>query len=51
MDDSTRREFLALAGEVPLKTEFQIFDLSQANRALQALKKSEIRGAGVLRVS
>lgn len=52
--NSTRqdaREFLALAGEVPVKTEIQIFDLSQANRALQALKKSEIRGAGVLRVS
>ena len=52
--NSTRqdaREFLALAAEVPLKTEVQIFDLSQANHALQALKKSEIRGAGVLRVS
>ena len=52
--NSTRqdaREFLALASEVPLRTEVQIFDLSQANRALQALKKSEIRGAGVLRVS
>jgi alcohol dehydrogenase, propanol-preferring len=52
--NSTRRdarEFLALAGEVPLKTEVQIFDLSEANSALQALKKSEIRGAGVLRVS
>ncbi|HYU45720.1 MAG TPA: alcohol dehydrogenase, partial [Terriglobales bacterium] len=51
--NSTRqdaRELLALAGEVPLKTEVQIFDLSQANRALQALKNSEIRGAGVLRV-
>jgi propanol-preferring alcohol dehydrogenase len=52
--NSTRqdaREFLTLAGEVPLKTEVQLFDLSQANRALQALKKSEIRGAGVLLVS
>jgi propanol-preferring alcohol dehydrogenase len=52
--NSTRqdaREFLALAAEVPLKTEVQIFDLSQANQALQALKKSAIRGAGVLRVS
>jgi propanol-preferring alcohol dehydrogenase len=51
--NSTRqdaREFLALAGEVPLKTEVQTFDLSEANRALQALKKSEIRGAGALRV-
>ena len=52
--NSTRqdaREFLALAADVPLKTEVQIFDLRQANQALQALKKSEIRGAGVLRVS
>jgi alcohol dehydrogenase, propanol-preferring len=51
--NSTRqdaRDFLALAAEVPLKTEIQIFDLSQANQALQALKKSKIRGAGVLRV-
>jgi alcohol dehydrogenase, propanol-preferring len=52
--NSTRqdaREFLALAADVPLKTEVQIFDLSQANQALLALKQSEIRGAGVLRVS
>jgi alcohol dehydrogenase, propanol-preferring len=52
--NSTRQdahELLALAAEVPLKTEVQIFDLGQANRALQALKNSEIRGAGVLRVS
>jgi propanol-preferring alcohol dehydrogenase len=52
--NSTRQdagEFLALAAEVPLKTEVQVFDLSQANQALQALKRSEIRGAGVLRVS
>jgi len=44
------REFLQLAGEVPLKTEIEIFDLVEANQALQKLKKSEIRGAGVLRV-
>jgi propanol-preferring alcohol dehydrogenase len=44
-------EFLQLAGEVPLKTEIQVFDLAEANQALQKLKKSEIRGAGVLRVS
>ena len=52
--NSTRQdahEFLALAGEIPIKTEVQIFDLSEANLALQALKKSAIRGAGVLRVS
>lgn len=44
-------EFLALAGEVPFKTEVQTFDLSQGNRALQDLKYSKIRGAGVLHVS
>ena len=52
--NSTRQdayEFLALAGEVPLKTEVQRFDLNQGNRALQALKNSEIRGAGVLHIS
>ena len=52
--NSTRqdaREFLQLAAEVPLQTEIQVFDLSQANQALRALKNSEIRGAGVLRVS
>jgi propanol-preferring alcohol dehydrogenase len=51
--NSTRqdaREFLALAAEVPLKTEIEVFDLAQANQALQALKKSGIRGAGVLRI-
>ncbi len=52
--NSTRqdcREFLQLAADVPLRTEIQLFDLEQANLALQALKKSEIEGAGVLRVS
>jgi propanol-preferring alcohol dehydrogenase len=51
--NSTRqdaREFLALAAEVPLKTEIEVFDLSLANEALLALKKSKIRGAGVLRI-
>jgi propanol-preferring alcohol dehydrogenase len=45
------REFLKLAGEVPLQTEIQIFNLAEANQALQKLKNSEIRGAGVLRIS
>lgn len=52
--NSTRqdaRDFLALAAEIPVKTEIQSFDLADANRALEALKKSEIRGAGVLRIS
>jgi len=52
--NSTRqdaREFLNLAAQVPLQTEVEIFDLEQANQALQALKKSEIKAAGVLRIS
>ena len=51
--NSTRqdaREFLQLAGEVPLQTEVQTFALAQANDALLALKHSEIRGAAVLEV-
>lgn len=52
--NSTRQdchEFLQLAADVPLRTEIQLFDLEQANLALHALKKSEIAGAGVLKVS
>lgn len=52
--NSTRqdaREFLALAAEIPVRTEIQVFDLAAANQVLVALKKSEIRGAGVLRVA
>ena len=51
--NSTRqdcREFLELAAEVPLQTEIQIFELEEANEALQALKRSEINGAGVLQI-
>jgi len=44
------REFLQLAAEVPLQTEIQVFDLTEANQALEKLKKSEIRGAGMLRI-
>jgi alcohol dehydrogenase, propanol-preferring len=52
--NSTRkdcREFLELAAEVPLQTEIQRFELEKANEALQALKRSEINGAGVLRIT
>ena len=52
--NSTRedaRNFLALAAEIPVRTQIEVFDLADANRALEALKKSEIRGAGVLRIA
>ena len=45
------REFLELAAEVPVRTEVQMFELEQANAALQALKSSQIAGAGVLRIT
>jgi alcohol dehydrogenase, propanol-preferring len=51
--NSTRqdaREFLQLAAEVPLQTEVELFSLEQANQALLALKKSEIKGAAVLKM-
>lgn len=51
--NSTRqdaRQFLELAAEAQLKTEIEMFDLPQANAALQALKHSRISAAAVLRV-
>jgi len=47
----TRRdgnEFLKIVPKVPIKTETQIFKLSQANEALNDLRKGNIRGAAVL---
>jgi propanol-preferring alcohol dehydrogenase len=42
--------FLRVAAEIPIKTEIEVFELSEANRALNALKHDGIRGAGVLQV-
>jgi len=50
---STRRdaeELLALAGEIPIRTEVERFPLASANEALRLLKSSSIRGAGVLEI-
>jgi propanol-preferring alcohol dehydrogenase len=49
----TRRdgeEFLALAPQVPVRTEIEIFELEQAGEALDRLRSGEIRGAAVLRL-
>jgi alcohol dehydrogenase, propanol-preferring len=43
-------EFLALAAKIPIHTHVQVFPLSEANRALNALKNDAIEGAAVLRV-
>lgn len=47
----TRRdgeEFLALAPQVPVRTETQTFPLEQANEALHALRSGALSGAAVL---
>lgn len=41
-------EFLALAPQIPIKTEVNAFSLSQANNALDALRTGKINGAAVL---
>lgn len=41
-------EFLRLAAEIPVRTEVEIYPLSEANAALQRLKRGEIRGSAVL---
>lgn len=51
--NATRRdaeEFLPLAAAIPLQITSQRFDLDAANEVLQALKRSAITGAAVLRV-
>ncbi len=51
---NTRRdgqELLALTASIPLHTQTTEFLLEQANEALQALKRDQINGAAVLRVS
>jgi propanol-preferring alcohol dehydrogenase len=52
--NSTRRDaldLLKLAADIPIRTEVETFALEEANRALQLLKQSRFRGAGVLTVS
>jgi propanol-preferring alcohol dehydrogenase len=47
----TRRdgqEFLALAPQIPVRTEIQTFPLAEANQALESLRSGKIQGAGVL---
>jgi len=50
----TRRdasEFLKLAAEIPVRCETVVFELSEANSALQKLKRSAIRGSAVLHIA
>jgi alcohol dehydrogenase, propanol-preferring len=43
-------EFLALAPEVPVRTEIELFPLERANEALERLRAGELRGTAVLQV-
>jgi propanol-preferring alcohol dehydrogenase len=44
-------DFLRVAAEIPVRMHTQIYPLSEANRALNALKNDAIEGAAVLRVT
>jgi alcohol dehydrogenase, propanol-preferring len=49
----TRRdgeEFLALAPQVPVRTEIETYSLEQANEALDRLRAGRVRGAAVLTI-
>jgi propanol-preferring alcohol dehydrogenase len=45
------REFLVLAGSIPILPDVQEYPLSDANTALRELKHGKIRGAKVLRIA
>ncbi len=42
------REFLQLAAEIPVRTEYEPFPLAEANAALGRLADGKISGAAVL---
>jgi propanol-preferring alcohol dehydrogenase len=43
-------DFLHVAAEIPIRTRVQMFPLSEANQALNALKNDAIPGAAVLKI-
>ncbi|MET0306407.1 MAG: zinc-dependent alcohol dehydrogenase family protein [Solirubrobacterales bacterium] len=50
----TRRdgeEFLALAPQVPIRTEIEVHPLEAANEALDSIRSGSLRGAAVLRIA
>jgi alcohol dehydrogenase, propanol-preferring len=44
------QEFLGLAPEVPVRTEIQLYELGDANRALDDMRHGRVRGTAVLKV-
>jgi alcohol dehydrogenase, propanol-preferring len=45
------REFLALAPQVPVKTHVEVYDLVDANRALDDLRSGRVTGTAVLHIA
>jgi propanol-preferring alcohol dehydrogenase len=45
------QEFMALAPQVPVRTEIEVYPLAEANEVLARLRAGEVRGAAVLDVS
>jgi propanol-preferring alcohol dehydrogenase len=45
------RDFLQIASEIPVKPEYQVYPLEEANTALLELKKRNIHGGKVLKIS
>jgi alcohol dehydrogenase, propanol-preferring len=43
-------ELLAIAPKVPVKTEVEVFPLTEANRALARLREGRLQGAAVLKI-
>ncbi len=43
------QEFLALAGEIPIRSEIEVHDLAHANEALRRIESGEVAGATVIR--
>ena len=44
-------EFMALAPQIPIKTEIEVHELEQANDALDRMRRGELRGAAVLEIA
>jgi alcohol dehydrogenase, propanol-preferring len=43
-------EFMALAPQIPVRTEVEVWPLEEANEALESIRDGSLRGAAVLRV-
>jgi len=52
--NNTRRdgdEFLKLAARIPIRTNVETYPLLEAGRALQSLKRDQVRGSAVLTIT